>query len=228
MNGWQTVANNRLDGLVYLVFGIIWIVTQIANAKMKKRKQESAGSTSPLSTPSQASSSIPTAETKLREFLSELAGVPPMAKPPGLPLPAPATPVESAELQEFLKEMKIPLPKASSLPRRSSAASLRAQKRVPRLRENPWPSDASPLPSPSVQSVSSVLAARAGVASVPAVRGMTPGGGKRSSGKTARTLLRGPRSREAMRDAFVWKTLLEPPRALQPVGGDSLWESREG
>ncbi|MDZ4198696.1 MAG: hypothetical protein U1E27_05345 [Kiritimatiellia bacterium] len=225
--GFIQASGKGAEGLIYLVFGIIWVVIQVMNAAARKKKrQERAGIPARPPVPSRSpdmperapfeGSTVSPGKSELEDFLRELAGLPP---PPVVPAPLP-----------------VPAPARPRVSRRAHSAAAP----VPRIRAQA-PIGGRAISGEPVQSIEPSLAAtRPATGSVLrmanirfptmptlSMRGMNMGGGA-DVGPDARNAVRARSSRRAMRDALVWKIALDSPRALLSPGGDSLWNPRSG
>lgn len=223
MNGWQIVANSRFDALVYVFFGIIWIISQIVNVKAKRRKREEQNRQvnrirvpPPVPVPSPRSLGAPQSraggvgpEEELRKFLRDLAGGEVAEEP---------TPMEVFQAP--------PVPVASSArPGPHRVYRHRPPARIPVQIDIPSrPPLREPVPAAPAASVSSEPTQSRSVRPPTGMAGTRPGPVR--SGSPARFLLRASRSRAALREAFIWKTLLEPPVALRPDAGAGLPPAR--
>jgi hypothetical protein len=205
MNGEIVMADSRFDVLVYLFFGVIWVISQILNARSKSKGKAAARQT-------RAESAARTIRTGPAE-----------APPPVRPVAKPAVPPEE-ELRRFFRELAgggevgetaesaesvepefppvVFQPVAPPAARRITPAAAPARP----VASRPIPAVTKPVPVFSLKSLPATPLQSVPLAAVMPLRG--------GPGRPARHRI--ARSRAALREAFVWKTLLEPPLALRP------------
>lgn len=229
MNGEIVMANSRFDVLVYLFFGAVWLVTQILNARAQKRKREAAMAARTQraprtirSGPAEPPPARPAADSEspqenLRRFLRELADgmnpgdpaggfkiEPPVEAPPveapqpaaERPAPPPFIPVARPTRRRVAPRPPAPAPVLVAAPVTAEV--------------QPPPAIATPEPAVSFSDLPAVPRLF-----IPPPLALSTG--PRGTGRPARR--RRIPARAALREAFVWKTILDSPLALRPPGG---------
>lgn len=225
MNPGTVKADSQFDVLLYLVIGAIWLIAKIVGAKNEAKSRKAsrevrkqaaartvqAGPVAPRPTPRPAPEPEASPDEELRRFLRELSGgaaveepaepgetfeetTPPVVVRPAVPPPAAPPPVPVAR----------PVPPRPP-PRRPAPPVVQA-----RTYERK-PAPAVPKPAPGF-SFDAIPAMTRSSLSYSAAMSLVAGGSDRR-GRRRKVC-----SGATLREAFVWKTLLDTPIALRPPG----------
>lgn len=208
-------AEIGLDGIIYILLGLVWLVLQIAGAAGRGRKRRESEQASPAGAP--APRPAPAAED----------GPPPRRYQP------PSEPEVFREFMEGLLGERLQ-PAAQPRPRRDhhrpspppppppAAVPVAAPAALPESAAAPSADQPSMHPSARFFDMGGST-----IVGMPAMPGLSFRSAPSRQPKAAYAGLFRASGRD-LRQAYLAKVLLDPPRALTPPGGGSWWDPRRG
>lgn len=217
------------ETVMYVIAAVVWVALQLAGAAARKRKVPSAPprparrpAPRPDSSRGPSPSGFPDGADPLQEFLRQLTAQEPVAvesaeEPPRLrPRPPPVVTV-NREARPPSGSILISEPP----PELSGLSSVKPEEEIRRFKFNPASASGRSSAGRSLNMTTMRFPVMSSFAA-PSV-----GAGRSSRvGRQIHGSFRSVGSRKALRDALIWKTLLDSPRALASYDHGALWISQ--